>query len=687
MRSLLVMGLVVASTAVAQTVQGVDPHVAARVIDGGLELSWNPLAGSGPVTVRRQAVGATLSTLEAALDAGATSHVTSLARGQRALFRVQRAQQGGFGGEAVVLAGLDAPFTDDQGVALVLVDASNAIALRAQLDLFVADLRDDGFEVVEQSVRVTETPPQVKARIAAVATMAGARPLHVVLLGAVPRAYSGVQAPDGHSDHRGAWPADPYYADLTGLTYTDTGSGGVGAFANDAGDGKFDQSFTSAVECAVGRVDFERMPSLGADAGTVQLGRYLDKVHQLRIGAAPLPRRALVRPTFGYFNGEAFGRAGYRDGTAITGAEPSTAPFFPTLESDGGVLLAWGDGPGSPTSCGGVTTTAELSMRMPQTRFMGLFGSYFGDWNYPDNLMRASLASGATVASTWYARPQVQLFALGALESFGRSFSRDPNFVLRPMPVYQALLGDPTLRLFYPLRLGTLSAQPIVGAVRLQWTAFAGQGELLGYHVYRLLPGAAPTRLTMAPLTAVVFDDVTAAPSTTYEWRVVAVVRETTGSGTFWNHSLGARATATTLAGAVDAGVATDAGVSIDAGVSVDAGGLSDAGPSPDGGAPIDAGTPVDAGRPIDTDAGAQVDAGAAEDAGRPADAGAADAGDFTPLPTNPPVGCTCQQAGPSALVLALLGLLLSQGTRRRALVRACGERPPNDSVVRGTAG
>jgi len=517
MRSLLVMGLVVASSAAAQTVEGVDPHVAVRVVDGGLELRWNPLTGSGPVSVRRQAVGTTTSTLEAALDAGTTSHVTSLARGQRALFRVQRAQQGGFLGESVVLAGIEAPFIDDQGVALVLVDASNALARRAQLDVFVADLRDDGFEVVEQSVPVSESPPQVKARIAAIATMAGARPLHVVLLGAVPRAFSGVQAPDGHSDHRGAWPADPYYADLTGLAYTDTGAGGVGAFANDAGDGKFDQSFTSAVECAVGRVDFERMPSLGADAGTVQLGRYLDKVHQLRIGAAPLPRRALVRPTFGYFSGEAFGRAGYRDGTAIIGAEPTSAPFFPALEEDGGVLLAWGDGPGSPTSCSGVTSTAELSMRMPQTRFMGLFGSYFGDWNYSDNLLRASLASGATVASTWYARPQVQLFALGALESFGRSFSRDSNFVLRSMPVYQALLGDPTLRLFYPSQVSSLSAQPVVGAVQLRWSAYAGQGELLGYHVYRTLPRSAPTRLSVVPLTGLQFDDATAAPSTTYE--------------------------------------------------------------------------------------------------------------------------------------------------------------------------
>jgi len=511
-----------------------------------------------------------------------TSLFEPLAVGQRALYRVQRTQQNGLFGESMLLAGVEAPFTDDPGIVLVLVDETNAMLVRPQLDVLTADLLDDGFEVVLQSVPRAEAPPQVKARLAAALTTAAGRPLHVLFLGAVPRAFSGIQNPDGHPDHLGAWPADPYYADLTGLTFTDANAGGVGAFTNDAGDGKFDQSYTSPVECAVGRVDFERMPAFGPDAGTVQLARYLDKVHRFRIGAAPLPRRALVRPTFGYFSGEAFGRAGYRDGTAILGQEPINAPFFPVLE-DGGVLLAWGDGPGSPTTCGNVTTTAELATRAAQTRFMGLFGSYFGDWNYQDGLLRAALGSGETVTSLWYARPQVQLFALGGLESFGRAFSRDTNFMARGMPVYQALLGDPTLRLFYPPRLSSLTAQPLLGFVRLQWAPYTGSGALVGYHVYRSTTGA-PIRLTSTPISATTLDDTNVMPLTSYRWRVVAVVRETTGSGTFLNHSLGARTSATTVMGTFDAGVVdagrADAGA-IDAG-SLDAGltdaGLTDAG-------------------------------------------------------------------------------------------------------------
>jgi hypothetical protein len=306
-RPALLAATLLSTSVIAQTVQGFDPHVFATPTDGGLLLRWNALANASSVTIRRGEVGSFATVLVATLDAGATSWLEpQFDAGARAIYRVQRTQQNGSLGEAVVLAGVEAPFVDDPGVALVMIDDLNAPLLRAKLDVLENDLRDDGFTVVEAVVPRTETPPQVKARITA--AWNAARRLHVVLLGAIPRAFSGIQAPDGHSDHVGAWPADPYYADLTGLTWTDTSVGGVGAFFNDAGDGKFDQYSSSTVEAAVGRVDFQNMPAFGPDAGTVQLAKYLDKVHDLRVGAAPLPRRTIVRANFGYFSGE-IGRA------------------------------------------------------------------------------------------------------------------------------------------------------------------------------------------------------------------------------------------------------------------------------------------------------------------------------------------------------------------------------------------
>jgi uncharacterized protein (TIGR03382 family) len=175
-------------------------------------------------------------------------------------------------------------------------------------------------------------------------------------------------------------------------------------------------------------------------------------------------------------------------------------------------------------------------------------------------------------------------------------------------------------------------------------------GVFVGYHVFRReTSSGVAVRLTAWPVSGETFVDTTALPATTYEWRVVTVVRETTGSGTFWNHSLGARAVETTLA-VVDAGV--DAG-GVDAG-GVDAGDV-DAGD-------VDAGD-VDAG---DVDAGA-VDAGGVDAGGVDAgdvDAGDADAG-FTPLPLEPDAatgGCGCAGAGDLMPLLLLVGLI----SRRR---------------------
>lgn len=621
-----------ATPVLAQTVAGFDPHLSVGLFNqNGLFLAWNDLADAGPVTIRRQEVGGAAQQLIATQDAGTLWILPGFDAGTRAVYRVTRRQQNGQQGEGVVIAGLDFPFRDDQGIALVLVDAENATTLRGQLDQLNADLADDGFEVIEQSVARTETPPQVKDRILGAAD--GGRLTHVVLLGAIPRAFSGIQFPDGHPDHNGAWPADPYYGDLTGTTWTDVAVGGQGAFFNDAGDGKFDNTFVSAMEVAVGRVDFENMPVFGADAGTVQLGKYLDKVHRFRTGQAPLARRALFRDNFGYFGGEAFARAAWRDSAAILGVDPEAAPFFPTLEAtDGGFLLAWGCGGGGPTSVGGVTSSSELAQKSAHVRFMGVFGSYFGDWSFQNDVMRATLGSGDVVATLWFARPSAQLHALGAMESFGTAFARDP--ALRPgfMQVYRALLGDPTLRLFYPLKLASVTASVSSSGVELQWPSFLGDEQLLGYHVYRKLDGQPPVRVTGEPTTFNSFIDTTAPAGVEQEWRVVAVVRERTGSGTYFNHSLGARVRATPVM-VVDAGP-----------------GDEDAG--------VDAGTPT-----------AEEDAGVID---------VPDAGPMTPLPTDPEPttgGCGCQSVDGTALIS--FALLLIRASRSRASASRRTRRSP----------
>lgn len=663
MKRLIVLTVLVGCSwqSVAQTVWGADPHVTASAADGGLVLQWNALADAGLVTIYRQPVGATAASLLAVLDAGTISYGVEQPVGQRVAYRVLRNQPGGYGGETWIVAGDLVPFRDDQGAVVVVIDQTNEALLRLRLDEFENDLRDDGFDVVEVVTARGSLAPALKAQLVAAKQQWQGRLRAVVFLGAVPRALSGLQNPDGHPDHYGAWAADPYYADLDG-TFTDTFVGGTGAFANDAGDGRFDQSTTpTVVDVAVGRIDFEGMPQFGADAGTRLLAAYFDKVHDYRSGAVVVTRQAVSRSSFGYFGGEAFQRAGYRDGTAILGTEPlnvSTADFFPTLVADAGVLLTWADGAGGPTSVAGALTTTDLTTVQLRTRFLGLFGSYFGDWNYQNDVMRAALGSGLVTHSLWFARPTVFLHALGSLESFGDAFARTQALSFRSMPIYQALLGDPTLRLFYPARLvGTLATSVKPASVELQWSAGTATG-LLGYHVFRKRQGdlTAPVRLTANPVTLTTFIDATVQPDTSYEWRVVPVVKEKTGSGTFFNHGLGIRAVATTASAPIDAG--TDAGEA-DAGAP-DAG-ATDAGTDDAGtfelDASVDSGTEADGGT---DDAG--VDAGEREDAGN--DAGFLDQPDAGLLEPMLPVQGSCGCTSAPALSLALLALVAR--TRRR---------------------
>ena len=91
--------------------------------------------------------------------------------------------------------------------------------------------------------------------------------------------------PDGHPDHRGAWPADAYYGDPDGEwpdTLVDSSKASRAENKNVPGDGKFDPTFLpSDVKLEVGRVDLSQMPAFGKTE-TELLRRYLDKDHAFR---------------------------------------------------------------------------------------------------------------------------------------------------------------------------------------------------------------------------------------------------------------------------------------------------------------------------------------------------------------------------------------------------------------------
>lgn len=567
---MLFAGALWSPLAVAQTVAGLDPHVVASEgsTPGSILLTWQPMSNSTGFTIRRRASSSENWSVVVQLPSSATSYEDATTEaGKSWEYNVRRGDAQGVVGNAYVLAGLEVPFRDDPGEVLIVTDEVSATELAEKLERLEGDLQGDGWTVQRISIAAGATPQTLKGRIEEAQAVSAGRLRSILLLGEVPRAFSGLIRPDGHPDHEGAWPADGYFADLQG-SWTDVMNlGGSGSFANTGGDGKFDQSsYPADLTLAIGRVDTADMPAFAPLGAQDLLARYLDANHAYRHGLVTLPRRTLVVDNFGYFNGEAFARIAWRDGSAAFGSEPvAGGNFFDQLEADGGYALAFGCGGGNPKGASGVGTTSSFVTRKPQAAFMGLFGSYFGDWSYSDNFLRASLVSeGTTVAAAWFARPHLHLHSLGALRSFGDAFLESANnggtdydtgFAARG--VHQALLGDPTLRLFVTAPPSGLMAIAGNGQVTLTWDA--SPATVVGYHIYRRgsVAGGAETRLTSEPVSELMFTDVTAEPNVALQYRVVAVERLVTGSGTFFNHSQGVivEATATMPVEIEDAGV------------------------------------------------------------------------------------------------------------------------------------
>ena len=162
-------------------------------------------------------------------------------------------------------------------------------------------------------------------------------------------------APDAHTDHYGAWPADGFYGDVDGV-WTDVSVDESGARRDEnkniPGDGKFDQTtWPSDVDWMIGRVDLSRLPQFDLDEESLT-ARYFEKNHRFRMGEVHRSG-AMIDDHFGFFNGEAFASTGWAL-SPVVGRDQIREGDWLTDLSAGEFLWAYGCGAGSYTSAGGV---------------------------------------------------------------------------------------------------------------------------------------------------------------------------------------------------------------------------------------------------------------------------------------------------------------------------------------------
>lgn len=576
-----------------QTVQdyAVRVHASPVTVSGNprLRLQWAAIPQAAYYYVDRKLVtDADFPTIpRRVITDGTTTYTDSqLTPGLRYEYRIRAANSGlNLIALGHLFAGLEAPVAHSSGTVVLVLDSTFKHSLAPELERLTDDLWQDGFRVLRYEVdRDQDTPPAIRDSLRVLyAQRPAGHAFYVLLLGRVPVPYSGNIAPDGHApDHEGAWPADVFYADLAGAElWTDATVNNSTADRpenrNVPDDGKFDQNeLPGAIEARVGRVDMYNLPAFGESEETL-LRRYLDKNHAFRTGALQPRNRGFVRDEFQtccHVGVSPFGTTAWRNFTAFFGPDSvrefaTDYDLFDSLEVDS---YRWGfaAGAGMYPSIAGFGHTDSLVKFAPKVVFWAMMGSYLGDWDTPNNIMRAALAGeGWALANFWAGRPYWPLHTMALSEPIGLSTwqaQQAPTQVYGQdyghRMVHVALLGDPTLRLFYP----PAPTAATVANGSLSWAAPAGASPL-GYYVYGKAPADSDyALLTPEPISAT--ELIAAFPGcgggvADMNYLVRALYLVTNASGTHYRLSAGAPASGPCLAANSRTSSAAAAGVRI----------------------------------------------------------------------------------------------------------------------------
>jgi hypothetical protein len=433
-------------------------------------------------------------------------------------------------GYGYVFSGISVPAVENRGKVILIVDNTYSTSLSTELNTLNDDLIGDGWTVLRHDVSRSDTIQSIKSIIQADYNSDPTNVKSVFLLGHVPICKSGYFGPDGHGSR--AWAADSYYGDMDGL-WTDSNS-----------DGVMDQSYIpSNVELQVGRVDMLNLTAFAPRTDTDLIRDYLNKEHNYRTAQKKVAVRSFVFDAFLELSGEAPSQNGLRT-LPLTGSVSSGDWHYELRLND--YIWVNANGGGSYTTLNDTSvTTNNLVNYVYKAQFAQMFGSYFGEWDHSDDLMRAFLAMKEYgLSCVWAGRPNWFFHHMGIGETLGYSTKLTMNNTGLYMPknsspgmVHIGLMGDPTLRM-YPVTPPTNVSAPMNGsAVEITW--LPSTDPVLGYYVYKATsPLDVFQRVTPNIITQCSYVDSSDVTAST-EYMIRAIKLETTPSGSFYNLSQG----------------------------------------------------------------------------------------------------------------------------------------------------
>src|SRR5262249_49198047 len=336
----------------------------------------------------------------------------------------------GYRGYGYIYSGVQAPLIENRGKLLLILSSDITNSLAAELARLQSDLIGDGWDVLRREISSSDTPANVRNIITNEFYHDPANVNCVFLLGHVPILQSGTNLNYDAHLARGM-PADSFYAEMQA-------------------DWPPNQSVSPAflpsdVQLMIGRVDLFNMPGNGAaspwPSETELLRRYLNKDHSWRHKLISVERQALVGNLRGDENGEATAASGYRNFAPLVGLgntfEANVEYTAPPEErwisylAKSNYLWAYGCGAGAPTSVSGLGThdgtyanvySTDIVGQDAKAVFVMLFGSWFGNWDYTDDIMRSVLATPTMgLAACMAGRPHWYFHHMGLGEPIGFS--------------------------------------------------------------------------------------------------------------------------------------------------------------------------------------------------------------------------------------------------------------------------
>lgn len=556
----IVFGAVLISgTALAQNTRdyAVELSATVQVSPAQVTLKWKRIAyGSPTYNIYRKAKtalgwGSPIATWIANTDTTYTDNAVVA----DSAYEYKVAAAGTITSTGYIYAGIKAPAIHNKGALILLVDSTFSIPCATGITSLMRDINGDGWQVIRHDLsrsRVDSTIKNIiKADYASIPSVKA-----VLIIGHLAVPYSGDLNPDGHPNHKGAWPSDIYYANID-PAWSDGGvydtSAGYLANRNIPGDGKWDQTMVpSDAQMQVSRIDFYNMPAFSATE-VQMMNSYLDKDHVFKMDSLAIRRRALIDDNFGAFSGEAFAANGWRNFNQFVGADSVAAvPMIASMAASS-YLWAYATGPGTFTSAGGVGTTTDFTTNPVNGIFTMMFGSYFGDWNVQNNFLRAPLCSSTpALTSCWAGRPNWFFHHMALGENIGYSAQQTQNNTIgiyQPTNygagwVHVALMGDLTLRTEYIKQPSNIViTKPFHNGAVLSWTA-SPDPSVAGYYVYRA-DSAYGYYKRVSPMVATTSFHDTAGTSGLKYYMVRPAKLQSTPSGSYYNLGIGITDTGT----------------------------------------------------------------------------------------------------------------------------------------------